>query len=505
VIIEESGISDDLEVQRLGYKSELPRTFKMFASFAVAFSFISVTTGVFSTLTLGLSLAGGYITWAWLFVSAGQTVVALVFGMLASRVPLAGSSYQWVSRMAGPTLGWLQGWAFLTFVAISLLAVNYTLASTVIPPVFGYVGTADNTVIVSAAVTLLQGSILLFSTRVPEKVNNLAVITELLCTIGLSIALVIAVTVKHHLHLGNLFQPEPSHKGSFIAIGGLFHSGWWQLALLMGIYSICGFEGAADMSEETLNAERTVPHAMWVSVVLSGVVGFLFIGALVISAPDLAAAAKSATPVADILNSAFGAIVARAFLLLVCFSVFACGLIIYMDTTRIVYAMSRDERLPGWQLLRKVSPKYGTPLAAVIAVGFIDLVLLGIFGRNADSLNTIVTVTSVMPPIMYGGPCVVALFRRHRLPETKAWSLGRWELLVTVCAVLYTVLEFFVLRDSSLGTGWLYVAVAFVIGVFYLAIRHVSRGPLGELGSDARKSSDVFAGIPASIPTESGH
>jgi amino acid transporter len=496
MITEEISISDNLEVQRLGYKSEMPRTFNMFASFAVAFSFISVTTGVFSTLSLGLSYAGGYITWAWLIVSAGQTIVALVFGMLASRIPLAGSSYQWVSRMAGPTLGWLQGWAFLTFVAISLLAVNYTLASTVIPPVFGYVGTAANTVIVSAAVTLIQGVILLFSTKVPEKINNFAVITELLCTIGLSLALIIAVTVEHHLHLGNLFQPEPGHKGSFIAIGSLFHSGWWQLALVMGIYSICGFEGAADMSEETLNAERTVPHAMWVSVVLSGLVGFLFIGALVVSAPNLAAAATSATPVADILNSAFGAIVARGFLLLVCFSVFACGLIIYMDTTRIVYAMSRDERLPGWQLLRKVSPRYGTPFSAVIAVGIIDLVLLVVFGRNANSLNTIVTVTSVMPPIMYGGPCIVALFRRHRLPETKVWSLGRWEFLITFVAVSYTILEFFVLRDSSLGTGWLYVVVAFAIGIGYLAIRRMSRGPLGELGSDARKSSEVFAGMP---------
>jgi amino acid transporter len=494
MIAEQNNIIDDMEMQRLGYKSELPRTFSFFASFAVAFSFISVTTGVFSTFSMGLTYAGGYITWAWLVVSAGQTIVALVFGMLASRIPLAGSSYQWVSRMAGPTLGWLQGWAFLTFVAISLLAVNYTLASTVIPPVFGYVGTTENTFVVSAVVTLLQGVILLFSTRLPERINNIAVVTELLCTIGLSIALIVAVALSHHLHLGNLFQPEPGHKGSFTDIGGLFRSGWWQLALLMGIYSICGFEGSADMSEETLDAERAVPRAMWASVVLSGLVGFLFIGALVVSAPNLAAAASSSTPIADILNSSFGNIVGRGFLLLVCFSIFACGLIIYMDTTRIVYAMSRDERLPGWQLLRKVSPTFHTPFSAVIAVGLVDLVLLGVFGRSADSLNTIVTVTSVLPPIMYGGPCVVALFRRHRLQESKAWSLGRFELLVVTCAVLYTALEFFVLRDSSLATGWLYVLAAFAVGGIYLVIRRVSRGPLGEIGSEARKSREVFVG-----------
>lgn len=500
----EVSASDDLEVQQLGYKAELPRTFNKFASFAVAFSFISVTTGVFSSLGLGLTYAGGYVTWAWLVVSAGQTLVALVFGMLASRIPLAGSSYQWVSRMSGPTLGWLQGWAFLTFVAISLLAVNYTLASTVIPPIFNYVGTAENTLVVTALTTLLQGVILLFSTRVPERINNLAVLTEVLGTVGLSIALVVAVTLTNHLHLGNLFQAEPGHKGSFVALGGLFHSGWWQLALLMGIYSICGFEGSADMSEETVGAERTVPQAMWVSVVLSGVIGFIFIGALVVSAPDLAAAAKSATPIADILNSAFGGFVARAFLALICFSVFACGLIIYMDTTRIVYAMSRDERLPGWQLMRKVSPRFGTPFAAVIGVGIVDLVLLSIFGRSSNSLNLIVTVTSVMPPIMYGGPCISALFGRNKLPKTDAWSLGRFENWVLAGAVAYIILQFFVLRDSSLATGWLYVLAALGVGVAYLVIRRISRGPLGELGSDARKASEGFGTVSGSVRSGTG-
>jgi amino acid transporter len=476
-------VADELEVQRLGYKPELPRTFNLFASFSVAFSFISVTSGVFGSFSLGLGYSGGYAAWAWLAVSAGQTIVALVFGMLASRIPLAGSSYQWVSRMAGPTLGWLQGWAFLMFVAISLLLVNYTLASTVIPPIFGYVGTTNNMMLVTAATTLVQGLILLFSTKIPERVNNVAVVTELLCTVGISVAITAAVIFKHHLHLGNLFQPEVGHKGSFTAIGGLFHSGWWQLALVMGIVSICGFEGSADMSEETLNPERNVPNAMWVSVVLSGIVGFMFIASLVVSAPNLAAVASSATPIADIVDSALGDFMGRIVLAIVAFSVFACGLVIYMDTTRIVYAMSRDERLPGWQLLRKVSPAFGTPFYAVLAVGILDIVLLVLLGRSSNALNIIVTVTSVLPPIMYGGPCVAALFYRNRLPKTAAWSLGRWELLVVVGAVLYILLEFFVLRDSSLKTGWLYVSGGFAFGLGYLFVRRLMRGPLKELGT----------------------
>jgi amino acid transporter len=472
---------DNRELQRLGYKPELPRTFKLFTSFAVGFSFISVTAGVFGSFSLGLNYAGGYITWAWPIVAVGQTLVALVFGMLATRVPLAGSSYQWVSRMVGSNAGWMQGWAFLTFVNISLLAVNYTLASSVIPSIFGYVGTVDNTLLITAAISILQGLILTFSTVLAGRVNNVAVVSEIVSTIGLSIALAIAIGVHHHVHWANLFQPEHGHTGSFTGIGTLFHSGWWQLALLMGIYSQCGFEGSADMSEETVDASRHVPRAMWMSMAISGVVGFIFIAMLVIASPDLAAAAKSGTPIADIVDGALGDVTGRVFLAIVAFSIFACGLIIFMDTTRIAYSMARDERIPGWRLLRQVNGRLNTPLFAVITVGVLDLILLVAFGRSTTALNTIVGVTSVLPPIMYGGPCIAALFRRNRLPKSADWSLGRAENWVVVASVVWILLELFTLRDSSLKLGWLYVLVAFGIGALYLIVRRITRGPLPEL------------------------
>ena len=477
--------ADGLEVEQFGYTPELPRTFRFFTSFAVGFSFISVTAGVFGSFSLGLNNAGGYITWAWLVCAAGQVLVALVFGLLATRVPLAGSSYQWVSRMAGPTVGWMQGWTFLTFVTLSLLAVNYTLASSVLPALFGYVGTVGNTLLITAALGILQGLILTFSTVLAGHLNNAAVISEIVGTLGLSIAVAIAIAVRHRFHWGNLFQFEHGHTGSAIGVGTVFHSGWWQLALLMGIYSLCGFEGSADMSEETTHATRHVPRAMWMSMVLSGVLGFVFIGMLVVASPDLAASAKSGTPIADIVNGALGGAVGRAFLAVVAFSIFACGLIIFMDTTRIVYAMARDERMPGWRWLRQVNGRLSTPLYAVITVGVIDLVLLVAFGRTPSALNTIVGATAVLPPLMYGGPCVIALFRRNRLPESADWSLGRAENWVVAGSVVWIAVELFTLRDSSLKLGWLYTLIAFGIGASYLVVRRLTRGPLAELGAES--------------------
>jgi hypothetical protein len=117
-------------------------------------------------------------------------------------------------------------------------------------------------------------------------------------------------------------------------------------------------------------------------------------------------------------------------------------------------------------------------LFAVITVGVLDLILLVAFGRSATALNTIVGVTSVLPPIMYGGPCIAALFRRNRLPESADWSLGRAENWVVVASVVWILLELFTLRDSSLKLGWLYVVIVLGIGALYLIVRRITRGPL---------------------------
>jgi amino acid transporter len=481
-------------IERYGYKAELPQTLRFFASFAVGFSFISVSAGVFGSFGFGLGFAGGYIVWGWLVVAAGQTLVALVFGALATRMPLAGSSYQWVSRMANPTLGWLQGWSFVTFVVISLLAVNYTLAQTILPAIFGYEATTAAAVVGAGLVCIVQCTILLFSTRIASRVNNAAVITEILGTVVLSVALVVVVIIRGHLHLGNLFTPETGHTGSYVSPGTLNRPGWWQFALLMGIYSQCGFEGSADMSEETSNAARFVPRAMWRSMALSGIVGALFIGALLVSVAHLGPLATASTPIADIIKPVLGGVISRAFLVCVGFSVFACGLIIFMDTTRVVYSMARDDRLPASRYLSRVHSRLETPLHAILVVGALDLVVLLLFGRTATALNKIVGITTVLPPIMYGGPCVVALLRIRRLPKATVWSLGRFEMTVVVLAVVWIVVELTCLRDHSLLTGWEYAGGAFGIGALYLLWRRFARGPLPSLPGMAVTNQDAEVG-----------
>ena len=102
--------SEDQTLQKFGYQQEYKRELKRFASFAVGFSFISITTGIFTTYGSVLNWGGPLGIWTWPIVIVGQLFVSLVFAALASRIPLAGYSYQWTSRLANPKIGWIIGW-----------------------------------------------------------------------------------------------------------------------------------------------------------------------------------------------------------------------------------------------------------------------------------------------------------------------------------------------------------------------------------------------------------
>ena len=101
---------DERDLARFGYKQELKRSLGLFSSFAVAFSYISPSTGIFTLFALGLTTIGGVFIWSWPIVIAGQLIIALGFAELASHYPVAGSVFQWTKYLSGRTYSWFAGW-----------------------------------------------------------------------------------------------------------------------------------------------------------------------------------------------------------------------------------------------------------------------------------------------------------------------------------------------------------------------------------------------------------
>ena len=110
--------TDEADLAALGYKQKLRRTMGPFTSFALAFSMVSINTGVVTLFADPFMRVGGVGILLWLIVIPLVACIVLVYAHLSSRIPVTGYAYQWSSRLVNKSYGWFTGWiALISFIA----------------------------------------------------------------------------------------------------------------------------------------------------------------------------------------------------------------------------------------------------------------------------------------------------------------------------------------------------------------------------------------------------
>ena len=457
----------------------MERSIRRFASFAVAFSFISIATGIFTAYGAMLVSSGPLGIWSWLVVMVGQLCVALVFASFAARIPLTGYSYQWFSRLANPVLGWVVGWVSFTFLVVVVVAVDYSLASTVLPVLLRFDGSVGVQWAVTAVLLTVQAALIALSTRATARVNSVAVVAEIVGVVGLTVLLLVVGAATGKLDFSTLLSRGAVPAADYFTLGSATTVGPWALAFLLGAFTLVGFESAANLAEETDDPRTVVPRAMWSAVLLAGVAGFAFLVAITATAGaggGVAALAASPTPVADVVEGVLGTFVGSVLLVLVAVAIFSCGLVIMITGTRLAWAMARDDRFPGSAVVKRVDPTRGTPAWATVVVWALAEVVLAVFGTSTDALFQLFGAATLLPAIIYGATVVLYVVVRRRLPREEGFHLGRFELPVVAVALVWLVYELSVFRDSSFAQPRRYVLVMLAVGLAYLAFLLVRRG-----------------------------
>jgi len=461
--------TEDEVLERFGYRQQFVRSLRHFESFAVAFSFISITTGIFTTYAFALAVGGTRAIWTWLIVIAGQALVALVYGALSVRVPLSGYSYQWASRLANTGVGWWFGWMSFAFLTIVTVSVDYGLVQVAFQPLIGETYTPTSAALETLAVLALQAALIIYSTRATTRVNNTAVATEIIGIAGLTVLLLIVAAVRSMGHWSNL-----GATGSVPHLGYYGYLGPFMLATLLGAYTIVGFEAASNLAEETQEPHKVIPRAMIRAVLLSGVVGFLFL--VVLAYATNKAAYASAAPVASIVHDVLGGVVQKIFLVFVCVSIFACGLVIMVTNGRLIFSMARDRRLPGHQFLGRVprasaGPPFATILAAVLG-GVITLVLI----NHTSALATLFTASTIMPALLYAGTVLLYVFTRPRGERGEHHRpFGKWEIPIIAGALIWLAYELIILIGPAVfRDAQYYVLGALGVGLVIYVVQLIT-------------------------------
>ena len=433
--------ADVRDLAKFGYKQELRRALGVYSSFAVAFSYISPSTGIFTLFILGISLAGGFFWWSWPIVVIGQLIIGLNFAEVSSHFPVAGSVYQWTKYLSNRTYSWFTGWIYLFAGVLTVAAVVATVPLVLIPllnSVFGTsIGTDFDTERNVAALVLLSTTLLsIFGVRLVAIVNNTGVVFEIL---GMVVFALILVLFYHHQSV-SVFTDT-----SYLGSGFNAQAGTFLAAMFMSLFVIYGFDTASTLAEETKNPRREAPRAVIAAIIGAAIIGAIFLFAVVIAIPgDMSKfigdinAGKIPFPLVTIIESNFPGWAANIYLFVVFAAIYVCCLAIQTSTIRLAFGMARDGKLPVSRALSSVHSGLHTPIWSCITVGVLaGLPLLYYAGAALIAIGA----TGMIYLSYILGNVAILLARLRGWPKEDApFKLGQWGLIVNILGLVWGVL-----------------------------------------------------------------
>ncbi|RNF86973.1 APC family permease [Streptomyces botrytidirepellens] len=431
---------DDDSLTELGYRPELKRTLGNFHTFAAGISYISILTGTFQLFYFGVTHGGPAYWWSWPMVFLGQLMVALCFCELAGRYPVAGSVYNWSKLLGGPHVGWLGGWMMMTASMVSLAAVAlaYQITLPQISSWFQLVGDgssgterAANAVVLGSILVLFTTLVNGFGVKLMARINSAGVAIELVAAIVLILLLAAHFSRGPSVVLDTFGRSEGESLGYF---------GAFLTASLASAYVMYGFDTASSLGEESVDPGRNAPRAILRALVASFLIGGFILLFALMAVENLHAKALAEDGLQYVVLTTLGTTVGEIMLWCVVVAITVCALAVHTAGIRLMFAMARDNNLPGGSRLAHVHPRFQTPVLPAILIGVVAVAILVI---NIDQPQIFSVVTSIAIIMIYLAyllvtlPMLVRRLRGEWRPAEGRFSLGRFGVPVNVLAVLW--------------------------------------------------------------------
>ena len=315
-----------------------------------------------------------------LIAAIGVFALGWIVAQYAKKIHAAGSLYDYVSAGLGNNVGAAAGWLYYSGTMVLTAGLGVLIGGYIHDSIFTSdpavpgVFSAESPLPIwawSALFALLVFVVLYFGVQISTRVQ---------LTLALaSAAVVLAFFVKVIIDVGSdndvatAFNPNSSTSGW----SGIF------FGVLYGVLIFVGFETAANLAEETKEPKRAIPKAVLTSVVVvslfyliasyAQVAGFGFNVDNIFAAAAAPLFALGSPEAAGGYGSTF---ILDLLVIVVFLDILAVGVGAATASTRGVFAMARDRRLPRG--LASVSKRYGTPNGAIVLMiivmaGFIAL------------------------------------------------------------------------------------------------------------------------------------
>jgi amino acid transporter len=371
-VADQQGQSQDLGYERLG---EAKLSLIDVVAQSVGFMGPVFSAAFIIPLIIGVNFAargaGTSAGLAVLFAGIGVFALGWIVAQYAKRIHAAGSLYDYVTEGLGSTVGAAAGWLYYGGTIILTTGLGVLLGGFVHDNLLPTLGIDDPVLPIwlwDVVFALLLFAVLYFGVQISTRVQLT------LALISMAVVLIFFVTVIVDLgdanDFGKAFDPNPADGFSGIMFGVLY-----------GVLIFVGFETAANLAEETANPKRAIPRAVLGAVVLVSifyliaayveVAGFGF-DLAIITSPEVAGAPLFALGAP---GTEFGSeFWLKALMIVVFLDMLAVYVGAGVASTRGVFAMARDRRLPG--AFASVSSRFGTPSGAIALLIVVQALLI---------------------------------------------------------------------------------------------------------------------------------
>lgn len=384
-------------------------------------------------------------------------LTSLSYGHMIRRYPSSGSAYTYAQKAIHPNVGFMVGWSSLLDYLLSPM-VNILLAKIYLTAIFPEVNHWFWIVGLTAVMVLVN----LRGIRFVAYFNGLIVFFQLL------IIAIFTFMVWRDLHAGhNALGAIAEHGGNSLWNLSPFWSAQAEVgALITGATILCfsftGFDSLSSLAEETHDTENTLPKAIFLTALISGLIFIAATYFLQLYFPgdpkQYFEAVDETQP--EILFLVGGALFKSVVLAFAIITVMASGIAAHAGVSRLMYVMGRDGVIHK-RFFGHISPKSFTPSYNIVLVGAVALT------AGFLSLEYVVALIS------FGALTAFSFVNLSVLAEY-VWRQQRWHTAGDVLRYIVTP----VLGFMSVGAMWLKVEMTSLtsgliwgsIGLLYLGI-----------------------------------
>ncbi len=324
--------------------------------FGIAYMTPIIVLGTFGILA---EITHGAVSAAYLAAAVAMFFTALSYARMAKLFPVAGSAYSYVRHSISDHLGFIAGWAVLLdylFLPMAIWLIGAAYLHSAFPqlPQALWVLTF---ILVTSVINVV-------GLHLAKGINSILMLVQFLVLLAF-------VALCVHYVVGDASKPLLSLQ-PFLGEG-------MNLSLVMAgaavaCYSFLGFDAVSTLTEETRDPQRTIPKAILLITLIGGLI-FVITAYFVQLAHPSTLFESSDAAAYEIARNIGGDLFVSVFLIGLIVGQFTSGLSAQASASRLMFAMGRDGVLPR-ALLGTLSPRFGTPVGAILVCAVVALLAL---------------------------------------------------------------------------------------------------------------------------------